>query len=160
MVWVERIVRERRQPPMVQKMQSITSPTDKMVRAGLNSDLWWFKDDLATGIKDQIAPLAIPNHPAHNLGCRKTNAKKRQINTGSLITFANQIETCTYDTTSEAGRFTIATKDKYNKPDSNSDIKYSNSEDKEEAAAAAVANPVVTELVKKNTSLIAATMRN
>lgn len=90
------------------KTQSVISPNDEIVKSALQNDLWWMKDDLATGIEDQDDPLALPNRPAHDLGRNETIANERQINTGSLVTFANQINIRTYDTNSQAGS-TIAT---------------------------------------------------
>jgi hypothetical protein len=103
-------------------MRSIILPNDKTVHAGVKSDLWWLGDDLATGVDDQIDPPVMLNCPEHDLGQNETIRNERQINTGWLVIFTNQINICTFDTSSEAGGSMVATMaNKDNKMDSNLD---------------------------------------
>jgi hypothetical protein len=66
------------------KTYTIISPNDKMVRSALQNDLWWMTDELATGAEDQIDPMAMPSHPEHDIGCNKTIANERQVDTVPL----------------------------------------------------------------------------
>ncbi len=66
------------------------------------------KDKLATGVEEQNDPMAMPQRPEHNLGRNETIANERQVSTGLLLTFADQIAIRTYDTNPQSGS-TIAT---------------------------------------------------
>jgi hypothetical protein len=128
-----------------EKTQSVISPNDEMVKDNLSSGPWWLHDELATGAEDKV-DLSIPNRPEHNLGRNETVANERQINTGSIVTFANQIDVRTFKRGSEAGGSTIATnaKDQQEDKDSDSDATESASEedessDEEEPAGAETA---------------------
>jgi hypothetical protein len=123
-----------------EKTQSVISPNDEMVKDNLSSGPWWLHDELATGAEDQVDFSILPNRPEHDLGRNETVANERQINTGSIVTFAKQIDTRLFNTGSEAGGSTIATNAKDRDEESDSDDTESQSDedsvDEEEPAAA------------------------
>jgi hypothetical protein len=80
------------------------------------------KDELATGVEEQNDPMAMPQRPEHDLGRNETIANERQVSTGSLITFANQIAIRTYDTNSQSGSTIATTFQQNEESDNDSDI--------------------------------------
>jgi hypothetical protein len=88
---------------------SIIPPNDKMIHAGLTSNLWWLGDNLATGVEDQTDTLAMSSCPKHNLGQNESITNERQITTGSLVTFAEQMDARVFDASSAAGGSMTAT---------------------------------------------------
>jgi hypothetical protein len=104
-----------------EKTQSVISPNDERMKESLNSGPWWLHDALAMGAEEQADPLGMPTRPEHNLGRNEKIANERQINTGSIVTFANQIDIRTFNKDSDAGESTVATNTKAADSDSDSD---------------------------------------